>query len=68
MYGYVWICTDMYGIFTRKPPLSPTRNLLGIQRTFILKDVSKEFLGNHEIPTRLNFNFIFKVIFKEFRV
>ena len=48
MYGYV-----RYSIFTRKPPLSPTRNLLGIQRTLIqwnLKDVSTEFLGNHQIP------------------
>ena len=31
-----------------QPPLSPTHNFLGIQGN--LKDVSKEFLGNHQIP------------------
>ena len=45
--------------YTRNPPFRP-HNFLGIQRILIqgnLEDVSKEFLGNHQIPTPVKLYF-----------
>ena len=39
------------------PPFAHTQLFLGIQKILIqgnLNDVSKEFLGNHQIPTPVN--------------
>ena len=64
----VYLFLSFWGLcrVARKPPFCP-HNFLGLQRILIpgnLKNSSKEFQGNHQIPLS---NFIFSGIFKEFR-
>ena len=56
--SFRWIPDRIGSNSTCNPPFSPTHNFSGIQRTLIqgnLKDVSKEFPGNHKItnPAKL---------------
>ena len=55
IYTYIRIYLYKYKYIYMQIPLSPTRNFLGVQRILLiqgnLEDVSKEFLGNHKIPT-----------------